>query len=78
MLEISILKIYLDVNECKSYLSTQNKHINTREYNLIEELISSVKNYNREKFHESINNFDSIAPLEIWEKELLSNLKENI
>ena len=79
MLEIAILKLFsVDVKECKSYLSTQSQHKDTREYKLLDVLIDSIENFCCMGFDNAVSEFNSIQPLEEWETKLLSIVKERI
>ena len=79
MLEIAILKLFsVDVNECKSYMSIQSQHKDTREYELLQGLINSIENFNKENFSNAVSEFNSIQPLEEWKTKLLLAIKEKI
>lgn len=79
MLEIAILKLFsISESECRSYLSTQKKHKETREYTLLTRLINDIEESNKEKFVNAFAEFNSIQPLEEWKTKLLLSIKERI
>ena len=79
MLEIAILKLFsVDINECKSYISIQSDHKDTREYQLLQRLIDSIENSNKENFDSAVSEFNSIQSLEEWKTKLLLSIKQRI
>ena len=74
-LEISILKLYIN-DDCMSYFVVEGKHRQTREYKLIDLLIKSLVEKNKEQFGVAISDFDSIQPLEGWKLDLLTEIQQ--
>ena len=76
-LEILIIKLYIN-DDYLNFFITQEKHFSTREYKLIEGLINSLSNNDKELFRESVCDFNEIQPLNSWQSQMINEIETNI